>query len=154
MNKARPVGVTVLCILVAISLGAIPIWFAYLFFTNQELSRLTGMNLAAFLGNFTISMGIVASAFFTWKGSNRAKRILFSLAWLHVAGVIYNNINLLVNPSLIGLDTLNEKQITKLLTNIGRSVLWLVLLHWYFNTQKAKAFFAKENEPQSLPIAT
>lgn len=154
MNKARPVGVTVLCILVAISLGIIPIWLAYLFFTNQELSSLTGMNLAAFLGNFAISMGIVASAFLTWKGSNRAKTIMFSLVWLHVAGVIYNNINLLIDPSLLGLDALNEKQTTKLLTNIGRSVLWLVLLHWYFSTQKAKTYFAKDNETQSLSIAT
>ena len=154
MNKPRPVGVTVLCILVVISLGVIPIWLAYFFFTNQELSSLTGMNLAAFLGNFTISIGITVSAFFTWKGSNRARIVMFSLVWVHVAGVVYNNISLLINPSLLGLDVLNEKQTTKLLTNMGRSILWLVLLYWYFNTEKAKAYFERENEGKRLSTAT
>lgn len=146
MSKTRPVGITVLCVLIVISLGLIPIWFAYWFLTNQELARLTGMNLYAFFGNLVIALGIIVSALFTWKGSNRAKKVLVSLVWVHVAGVVFNNINLLINPSLLGLESLDDRQMAKLFINAGRAIFWLVLLHWYFNTEKAKAFFTRGSE--------
>ena len=149
MSNTRPIGITVLCSLIAISLGAVPTYLAYLFLTNQEASNLTGMNLSAFLLNASISIGIAVSSFFTWKGNIRAKQIMFSLIWIHAIGVVYNNISLLINPSLLGFDALNVEQKTKLFSNIVRAIMWLALIYWYFNTEKVKAFFSKATEISS-----
>lgn len=145
MNSTRPVGITVICILISISLGLIPLWWVSHFIHDSVEKELLGLNLAALIVNAAIAVGIIVAAFFTWKGKSRAKNILIALVWIHVLGIAFNNAGVLLNPSALGIESLNDRQMTKLLMNIGRAAIWLVLVHWYFNTQKAKEFLMNGN---------
>lgn len=141
MNTTRPLGVTVLCVLVAISLGFIPILVGYTVMQSPEVSGILGLDSFTFVLSAALAVGIIISAFFTWKGDTKAKKILIALVWVHVIGVVLNNVYFLVNPDLLGVASRNDQFMTKVLMNIGRAVFWLVLMYWYFNTQKAKEYF-------------
>jgi len=130
-----------MCALISVSLGLIPLWLSYQFVRNPQMSDLLGYGLTVFTLNAAIAVGILISAFLAWKGNATAKKSLFALVWLHVIGIVLNNANVLMNPAALGLESLDDRQITKLLMNIGRAAIWLVLIHWYFNTQKAKEYF-------------
>ena len=78
MNTTRPLGVTVLCVLVAISLGFIPIWVGYTVMQSQEVSRMLGLDSFTFVLGAALALGIIVSAFFTWKGDRKAKKILIT----------------------------------------------------------------------------
>ena len=100
-----------------------------------------GLDSFTFVLSAALAVGIIISAFFTWKGHTKAKKILIALVWVHVIGVVLNNLYFLVNPDLLGVASRNDQFMTKVLMNIGRAVFWLVLMYWYFNTQKAKEYF-------------
>jgi hypothetical protein len=142
MNKIRPIGLSVLCVLLVISKGITPLWLSFIFMQSNQMSQLLGMGIGAFAVNALISLGIILAAFFTWEGSVRAKKYLFMFVWANVLGVAFNNISILIDPSALGIESLDQKQLMQLVANLVRSAFWIVLLYWYFNTAKAKEYFS------------
>jgi hypothetical protein len=143
LNKIRPIGLTILCVLLVISRGIIPLWLSFIFIQSNQISQLLGIGKGAFAVNTLISLGIILTGFFTWKGSVRAKKYLFIFVWANVLNVVLNNINILIDPSALGIESLNQKQTMQVVANVVRSAFWIVLLYWYFNTAKAKEYFSE-----------
>jgi len=141
-NKKAPLGVMIVSAIDAFSIGLMPLIMLYIITKDGHLTQILGLNPFGTISTLILSLAIFVAAYKTYKRNEKAKKTLIILVALYLVLVGFNNISVMLNPQQLGIEQLTSEQTTKLISNIVRPAILLLINIFYFRSEKAQEFFA------------
>ena len=140
--KQRPIGVTIITIIDTLVMAIMPLTMLYISVTNVELAKLSQFSSFSIVSTIALSLSIGFYAFKTYKGSNKAKELLLILITIYFALIAFNNLSIFLNPQQFGIEEFSSQESLKIISNIVRPAILLLINYAYFRSQKVKEYFA------------
>ena len=129
----RPLGVTILTLLLALSAGLLPLIFSVMLLFTPVGEIVGPLNL---IFSTIVALGVLVSAFGTWRGIPRFRDLLVTFSTLHFVGVAFNN-------ALLALEGVVPEDRTVITWGrVIRSAFSIGIVFWYFKlSDRANYFF-------------
>lgn len=130
----RPLGVWLLPIYSLIFDGLFPFSIGVLLLFQENI-ELTPLNLVSMAGNILLTLGIMVTAYLTWRGNDRARLWFLILLSLYNALLIGNTLYLM-SYTQVPADMTGT-----VLGRIIRAVLFPIVYWIYFSRESVRRFF-------------
>ena len=132
-RPSRPLGVTILTLLLALSAGLLPLILSVMFLFTPVGEIIGPLNL---IFSTIVALGVLVSAFGTWRGIPRFRDMLVTFSTLHFIGIAFNN-------ALLALEgVVPEGRTAFTWGRVIRSAISIGIVLWYFKlSDRADYFF-------------
>ena len=145
----RPFGVWFLTIWLALFAGVTPISFLLWIRMNESARQALSLPGFSFWFSIVLAIAIMISAYYTWRGHGTARYLLVCFAIINYGLIAINNFQAAIqNPPI-------DSRI-RLIGRVVRSLIWIVIVAWYFLGSRSRAYFNRlsadgSNQAGELP---
>lgn len=130
----RPLGVWVFTIYSLVYDGIFPLTLAVLLFLQKDF-ELTATNTLIVGVSIVTSLGVIVSAYLTWKGNSKAR------IWFLILITLYNGLLVANSGYLFYTGQIEQNMIATITGRMVRGIIFPIVYWIYFSRELVKQFF-------------